>query len=135
MTVTVQEMADVVRRQMAAIDQLKAENAQLKNELAALVAWAQCDDDALMVLQKTYSNPNASEDRKLKAATAALPYERAKPAAQSVGVVVSLVEHVRTIRLAQEAKDRARWAAEDAGKLIEHRPSTILGQEPGDPAA
>jgi hypothetical protein len=133
------ELTAVVRDQMAEIDRLRADNERLRAEVAGLVAWAAGDCDALATLQAIYSNPKTYQGDRLKAAASALPYERSKPAA----VVIQYSdfnERLRTIRLAQLAKDKARWAAEDAAKTIEHQPldldaptsPTILG---GDDSA
>jgi hypothetical protein len=132
------ELTAVVRDQMAEIDRLRADNERLRAEVAGLVAWAEGDCDALATLQAIYSNPKTYQGDRLKAAASALPYERSKPVATTV--VVNFNERLRTIRLAQLAKDKARWAAEDAAKLIEAKPldldaptpPTILG---GDDSA
>jgi hypothetical protein len=79
-------------------------------------------------LQSIYSNPKTYQGDRLKAASAALPFERSKPA--SVSVVVDFKERVRTARLNQLAKDKARWAAEDAAKVIEHQPLDLDAPTP-----
>jgi hypothetical protein len=134
----VRELLDVIKRQNAGIERLIAERDKQRQEIDALVGWIQEDRDALMALQQIYNNPTADKSEVIKAAAAALPFERAKPAA--VSVVVNFNEKLRSIRLAQLAKDKARWAAEDAAKLIEAKPldldaptpPTILG---GDDSA
>jgi hypothetical protein len=118
----------VVREQMTEIDRLRAEVHQLRTENQRLLDWIMGDGpDALTALQKVYSNPRTDDAGVVRAATAALPFERAKPA--SVSVVIDWKEKTRSIRLKQLEKDKARWAAEDAAKVIEHQP-----QDP-EPAA
>jgi hypothetical protein len=142
------ELASLVRDQMREIDRLRgmalqaerarAENARLKDEIDALVGWIGGDGDALSALQAIYANPRTPEAHKIKAAGLALSYERPKPPTMNVNAgVTDFREYVRTIRLRQAEKDRARWAAEEAAKVIEHQPAeTILGgSESPDPAA
>ena len=61
----------VVREQMKEIDQLRAEN-------QALVDWIMGDADALTCLQTIYHSSTASEANKVRAAAAAIGYERPK---------------------------------------------------------
>ena len=111
------------------------------------MAWANGEDDALATLQRLYSNPAQSEANRLKAAGLALPFERLKPPTMNVTGVLDFKEYVRSIRLRQLAKDKARWALEDAAKVIDATPigprkpldfdappaETVLGGD--DPAA
>jgi hypothetical protein len=113
----------VARLQYTEIERLHAELAALRTENRRLVDWIMGDEpDALTYLQRTYSDPNASEARRDKCAIGALPFERSKPASASVVIVEDWAAKTKAIRLRQEAKDRARWAAEDAAKVIEHQP-------------
>jgi hypothetical protein len=130
---------EVARLQHAEIERLHVELNQVRAENRRLQDWIMGDEpDALTALQRVYSDPAMKVTEIVKSAAAALPFERAKPAA--VSVVVNFNERLRTIRLAQLAKDKARWAAEDAAKTIEHQPldldaptpETILG---GDDSA
>jgi hypothetical protein len=132
----------------AALHEVLDRNEALTAKLAALQAdnrrlldWIMGDGpDALAALQRVYSDPQTDVPNVIKSASAALGYERSKPA--SASVVIDWKEYTRSIRLKQLAKDKARWAAEDAAKVIEHQPldldaptpETILGGE-GDPAA
>jgi hypothetical protein len=133
----VRDLLDVIKQQNAGIERLIAERDKLRQEVDALVGWIQEDRDALMALQQIYNNPTADKTEVIKAAAAALPFERSKPA--SVVIQGNFNARLRTIRLAQLPKDIAR-AAEDAAKLIEHQPldldaptpPTILG---GDDSA
>jgi hypothetical protein len=61
----------VIRLQMAEIDKLRTEN-------KALIDWIMGDADALTTLQAVYQNPQASEGNRIKAAGAAIAYERPK---------------------------------------------------------
>jgi hypothetical protein len=72
-------LEQLVRDQMAKID-------QLRSEVDRLVSWINGDTDALHCLQSVYNNANTSEANRIKAAAAALPFERAK---LSVSVQVS----------------------------------------------
>lgn len=142
LTDQIAELASVVREQMAEIERLRAENAhqcavidRQRAEVSNLVAWANGDVDALSCLQKVYSDPRVTEASRIKAAAAALPFERAKPASQSVVGVVDFREYVRTIRLRSLEKDRAKWALEDAEAKALEGSGTLLGGPGEDPAA
>jgi hypothetical protein len=133
----------------AALHETLDENDALKAELKALAAenrrlqdWIMGDGpDALTALQRVYSDPQTDEAGVIKAASAAIGYERWKPA--SVVIQVDWKERTRNARLKQLEKDRARWAAEDAAKVIEHQPldldaptpPTILGHDGGPDSA
>ena len=92
----------VVREQMAEIS-------RQRNEIDRLLDWINGDADALTCLQAVYQSPTSSEANKVKAASAAIGYERSKPAA--IAVVVDFRERVRQARLK---------ASEP--KVIEHQP-------------
>jgi hypothetical protein len=128
MPVTIKDLAEVVKRQMAAIDQLKAENAGLRAELDSFVAWAGGNDDALGVLQRFYSNPASSESERRQAAQAALPFEKAKPAATTHVVTRSLFDTL------EAAHQRERELRQANAKVIEGKVNPpALATEP--PAA
>jgi hypothetical protein len=111
------QLEHCVRTQMDVIDQLRAENRRLLD-------WIMGDGpDALLALQKVYSDPKTSEPNVIKAASAALSFERSKPAAEVV-VYADFKERVRNARLKADAKLRAQWALEDQAKTIE---GTVLG--------
>jgi hypothetical protein len=61
----------VVREQMAEIDRLRA-------EVSNLVGWIMGDRDALTALQAIYNDRDASEANRIKAASAAIGFERSK---------------------------------------------------------
>jgi hypothetical protein len=143
LTDQIAELASVVRDQMAEIDRLRADNGRLRTEneridkLRAenrrLLDWIMGEEpDALLALQKVYSDPKTSENNVIKAAASALPFERGKPA--QVVIEVDFRERVRNARLRQLELDKAEWARQDAAKLA----PTILGHDGGpeaDPAA
>jgi hypothetical protein len=122
------QLEHVVRTQMAAIDKLRDEVAQIEAENRRLLGWIMGDaPDALLALQKVYSNPRTTEPNVIKAASAALSYERPKPASQT-NVTFSLLNYLEKRRLADlEAK----------AKVVEHAPAgSILGHDGGpEPAA
>jgi hypothetical protein len=113
-------------------DALKAELAALQVENCRLLKWIMGEEpDALTALQAVYSNPSTPEANVIKAASAALGYERAKPA--SVVIQMDFKQRVHDARMRQLAKDKAGWAAEDAAKLIEHVPAGTAPED--EPAA
>jgi hypothetical protein len=85
------EYKHVVRQQIAEIDKLRIEN-------QALVDWIQGDSDALTCLQTIYNSSTASEGNKVRAAAAAIGYERPKMMATNL-VVLDFRERVRQARL------------------------------------
>jgi hypothetical protein len=93
---------------MVEIDRLREVIAKQRMEIDHLVAWASNDLDALMALQAIYRNPNTPEGNRLKAAAAALGYERPKPPSLSVVAPVKLFD-ILEARKAQ-------------GKVIEQAP-------------
>jgi hypothetical protein len=125
----------VIAEQNKVLAEVIAERDDLRQHLENLAPGA---PDALACLRRVYNDPKMKEAERVKAAAAAIGYERSKPA--SVSVVIDFKERVRNARLKQMALDKARWAAEDAAKVIEHQPldldaptpPTILG---GDDSA
>jgi hypothetical protein len=67
----IQQCEYVIRKLMAKIDELHA-------EIDRLVGWIMGDKDALSCLQQVYNDPAATEGNRIKAAAAAVAYERAK---------------------------------------------------------
>jgi hypothetical protein len=67
----IQRCEDVIRKQMDVIKQQRA-------EIDRLVSWIMADTDALTCLQAVYNSPTSTENNRIKAASAALPFERAK---------------------------------------------------------
>jgi hypothetical protein len=129
----VRHLLDLIKQQNKAIEKLIAERDGMRQEIAALVGWIQEDRDALMCLQSIYNSPTADEASRIKAASAAIGYERGKPA--QVSVVIDFKERVRTARLRQLELDRAEWARQDAEKkqpldLNAEPAPTVLGGPP-----
>jgi hypothetical protein len=123
---------EIARLQHKELERLNIELAALRVENQRLVDWIMGEGpDALTALQKVYSDPKTSESNVIK--SVAVHFERARPPSSSVAVVVDFREKVKTIRLAQLERDKARWAAEDAAKTIE---GTVLGHDgEGEPPA
>jgi hypothetical protein len=67
----IERCEDVIRRQMNVIREQRA-------EIDRLVAWIMAETDALTCLQAVYNSPTSTENNRIKAASAALPFERAK---------------------------------------------------------
>jgi hypothetical protein len=63
---------------------LQAEIVKLKEQLSTLVDWINGDVDALTTLQGLYLNPDEPAGNRIKAAAAAIGYERPKPATSLV---------------------------------------------------
>jgi hypothetical protein len=93
---------------MAELNRLREVIARQQMEIDSLVAWAETDVDALMALQAIYRNPNTPEGNRLKAAAAALGFERAKPPSMTMVAPVKLFD-ILEARRAQ-------------GKMIEQAP-------------
>jgi hypothetical protein len=74
----VTEYQHVIREQMAEIEKLRAERDVLIDENKRLVHWIQGDLDAHTVLQSVYTDPAAPQGNRVKAAAAALPFEKGK---------------------------------------------------------
>jgi hypothetical protein len=125
----------IARLQYAEIERLRALVAQRDTELEGLISWIAggTERDAWSTLRGVYLDPRSTRSDVIKAAMAAMPFERAKPASSSVVGIVDYREKVRTIRLRENEKLRAQWAAEDAARTIEHQPTIVSGD--GDPAA
>ena len=129
------QLEHVVRTQMTAIDELRTQLGQLRTENRRLLDWIMGEGpDALLALQRVYSDPKTNENNVIKAAASALPFERGKPA--SVVVQVDFRERVRNARLRQLELDRAEWAKQEARLDLDAEPApTILGGPEADPAA
>ena len=84
----------VVADQRAAIDKLEAELEALKKAVVE-------EYGAHGVLIIAYSNPNSPERDRVKAATAAIPYEKAKVERPQEHQHLHLFAHLETARLAK----------------------------------
>jgi hypothetical protein len=103
----IQRCEDVIRRQMAVIKEQRA-------EIDRLVGWIMADTDALTCLQAVYNNPTSTENNRIKAASAALPFERAK---------LSVSVQVTGPGVLGQRLDGARTMKTISPPLIEHVPS------------
>jgi hypothetical protein len=93
-------------------DALRAELTQLRAENQRLVDWINGDADALTTLQRTYLDPKTSTSDRIKAAGAAIAYERPK---------LSVQVHVGPAQLG-ERLDQAKAMKTIEPKVIEHQP-------------
>ena len=66
------------RAQMTRIDEQRAKIEELLCREQRLIDWIMGDTDALTCLQAIYNDPTTTENNRIKAASAALPFERAK---------------------------------------------------------
>ena len=98
----------VVREQMAEIS-------RQRDEIDRLLGWINGDTDALTTLQGVYNNPEESAGNKIKAAAAAIGYERPKMATTASLVVLDFRERVRQARLKAPLVEP---------KVLEHIPDT-----------
>ena len=80
-----------IREQMTLMEQMQA-------EIDRLVAWIQGDKDALTCLQAVYNDPEESAGNKVRAAAAAIGYERPKMTPTNL-VAIYFRERVRQARL------------------------------------
>jgi hypothetical protein len=117
------QLEQVVREQMAEIDQLRAAIVQKDAELDGLIAWIATDADALGALQSVYADPRSSPAIKTKAAIGAIAFERSKPA--SVSVVVDFKSRVHDARMQTVEVRRQEWQRQEPLDL--DAPPTILG--------
>ena len=101
------QLEQVVREQMAEIDQLRATISQKDQELDGLIAWIATDADALGALQSVYADPRSSPAIKTKAAIGAIAFERSKPA--SVSVVVDFKSRVHDARMHTVELRKQEW--------------------------
>jgi hypothetical protein len=67
----IDRLEQLVRDQIAKID-------QLHSEVDGLLGWINGDADALHALQSVYNNPASSESNRIKAAAAAIAFERSQ---------------------------------------------------------
>jgi hypothetical protein len=72
------EMDGALHTMLDENEALRAERDQLRAEVKRLVDWITGDRDALVCLQSIYNDPSAPENNRIKAASAAIGYERPK---------------------------------------------------------
>jgi hypothetical protein len=118
-------LLDIIAEQNGAIEKLIAERDELRAHLEGFGEKL----DALTCLQRVYNNPQISEANRIKAAAAAIGFERPKMATTNI-VMVDFRERVRQARL------KAPYVQTKLIEplTIEHEP-TIELQPSGDPAA
>ena len=72
------EMDGALHTMLDENEALRAERDQLRAEVKRLVDWVMGDRDALVCLQSIYNDLSAPENSRIKAASAAIGYERPK---------------------------------------------------------
>jgi hypothetical protein len=72
------EMKELLDRCEYTIDYQKQEIDKLRSEVQRLLDWIMGDADAHAALQAVYNNPKASEANRVKAASAAINFEKGK---------------------------------------------------------
>jgi hypothetical protein len=132
------QLEHCIRTQMQEIDRLRALTTQKDAELDALVGWIAGDEDALGALRAIYADPRQNPANKIKAASAAIGFERSKPASQT-NVAFSLWNCLETNRLAeldQKAKVIEAKPLQQGQSILasDHEGGAAMGPE-ADPAA
>jgi hypothetical protein len=107
-------------------DALRAELATVKGRLDALTS-AFDDNGALGVLQRIAHDASMPADLRVKAATAAVGYEKAKPPSTSNVKVFSLFHTLEAARLKGIEEREAK------AKTIEHSAPPLASDHGGDP--
>ena len=72
------EMDGALHTMLDENEALRTQVAKLQAEVKQLVDWVMGDRDALVCLQSIYNDPSAPENSRIKAASAAIGYERPK---------------------------------------------------------
>jgi hypothetical protein len=91
---TLMEMIDQQNETLAkVIDERDA----LRAEITNLANWIQCDDNALMTLQKIYRDPTVHQSLRARSAASALGWELAKP--PSVSLNFNIGEELKQARM------------------------------------
>jgi len=75
---TIAEYDSALHTMLDENEALRAERDQLRTEIDRLVSWINGDHDALHCLQSIYNSPHADQGSRIKAASAAIGYERPK---------------------------------------------------------
>jgi hypothetical protein len=129
----------VARLQYEEIERLRAQIREKDAELDVLVAWIASDAGAHAALCSIYADPRQSASLKTKAASAAIGYEIAKPAATNI--IIDFKARVRDARLTTVELRKQEWTRQPPLDLSGPTPPTILGgdhegEAPGpEPAA
>jgi hypothetical protein len=72
------EMDGALHTMLDENEELRAERDQLRAEIDRLIDWINGDADALTCLQSIYNSPHADRGSRIKAAAAAIGFERPK---------------------------------------------------------
>ena len=107
------EMDGALHTMLDENEALRAERDQLRSEVKQLIDWVMGDRDALHCLQSIYNDVGAAEGSRIKAAAAAIAFERPK---LSVSVQVS------GPAVLGERLDQSRTMKTVNPPLIEHQP-------------
>jgi hypothetical protein len=110
---TIAEYDSALHTMLDENEALRAERDQLRTEVDRLVSWINGDHDALHCLQSIYNDVGAAEGNRIKAAAAAIAFERPK---LSVSVQVS------GPTMLGERLDQGRTMKTVNPPLIEHQP-------------
>jgi len=108
---TIAELDSALHTMLDENDALRAELAQLRTENQRLIDWIMGEADALTTLQRTYLDPKTLTSDRIKAAGAAIAYERPK---------LSVQLHVGPALLGDRL-DAAKAMKTIDPKVIEHR--------------
>ena len=95
---------------------LRAEVTKLKEQISTLVNWINGDVDALTTLQGLYLSPDEPAANRIKAAAAAIGYERPRLTASANLITIDFRERVRQARLKADAKLIEHIADEDVAE-------------------
>jgi hypothetical protein len=109
---TIAQLDSALHTMLDENDALRAELAQLRAENKQLVDWIMGNCDALTTQQRTYLDPKTTTTDRIKAAGAAIAYERPK---------ITVQVHVGPAILG-ERLDSARAMKTIEPKVIEHQP-------------
>jgi hypothetical protein len=107
--------------------ELKGENAKLQARLDAMMSAFDANG-ALGVLQKIMHDEDIKTELRIKAASAAVGFERSKPPA-TVNNIHTLFDTL------ERAHQRDRELRQANAKTIEHAPTTVLGEGAGEHGA
>jgi hypothetical protein len=114
---TIAEYDSALHQMLDENEALRAERDRLRGEIKQLVDWVMGDRDALVCLQSIYNDPSAPENSRIKAASAAIGYERPK---LTFGVQIS-----GPAVLGQRLDQGRAMKTVNQPPLIEHRPPEL----------
>jgi hypothetical protein len=108
----------VVRDQITEIDRLRAVIDQRDAEIGALVDWIASDEGALGALRAVYVDPRSSPATKVKAASAAIGFEIARPPSASIVGTFSLYEALERPQKPITIEHESSLASDRAGEAL-----------------